>query len=68
MDSDSYSITQPTLVSGSTYTANLTFTPLDRPAVSRGVYTCDVTVLPVNTTYIRQAIGSNNLTLVVLGK
>ena len=68
MDSDSYSITQPTLVSSSTYTANLTFTPLDLPAVSRGVYTCNVTVQPVNTTYIRQAIDSNDLTLEVLGK
>ena len=68
MDSDNYTITQPTLVSGSTYTADLTFTPLDRPAVSSGDYTCDVTVLPVDTTYIRQAIGSSDLTLEVLGK
>ena len=68
MDSDSNTITQPALVSGSTYTADLTFTPLDRPAVSSGDYTCDVTVQPVDTTYIRHAIGSNNLTLEVLGK
>ena len=67
MDSDSYSITQPALVSGSTYTADLTFTPLDRPAVSSSVYTCNVTVQPVDTTYIRQAIGSSDLTLEVLG-
>ena len=67
MDSDSYSNTQPALVSGSTYAADLTFTPLDRPAVSRGVYTCDVTVQPVDTTYIRQDIGSNDLTLEVWG-
>ena len=70
MDSDdSFTITQPALVSGSTntYAADLTFTPLDQPSVSSGVYTCEVIAQPTVNTYIREASGSSDLILDVLG-
>ena len=67
---DSYTLTQPVLVSGSTntYTADLTFTPLDQPSLSSGIYTCEATVRPTVNTHIREASDSSDLTLEVLGE
>ena len=68
MNNENYTISQPVLMSDNTYTSSLTFTPLDQPTMSSGVYICDVMVQPDDDSYIRQVNGSGNLSLEVLGE
>ena len=67
-NNENYTVTQPVQVSNNTYITSLTFTPLDQPTMSSGVYICNVMVQPDDDSYIRQVYGSGNLTLEVLGE
>ena len=68
MNNENYTMTQPVLVSDNTYTSSLTFTPLDQPSLSSGVYICNVMVQPHDDSLIRRVYGSGNLTLEVSGE
>ncbi len=61
-----YSWTGPSLIASSG--SVLTLSPVDLPAQSSGGYTCTVTVLPTDSTFINPATDSDTYTLTVLGE
>ncbi len=46
----------------------LTLSPVDRPQLSSGDYTCTVTVQPVNSAFINQSSTSDTVSVTVSGE
>ncbi len=52
----------------STDNSTLTLSPVNSPQTSSGGYTCSVTVLPADSTYINEASTSESASITVLGE
>ncbi len=52
----------------STDNSTLTLSPVNSPGTSSGGYTCSVTVLPADSTYINEASANNTVSVTVLGE
>ncbi len=46
----------------------LTLSPVNSPQTSSGGYTCSVTVLPADSTYINETSASDTINVTVLGE